>query len=174
MPSLKSRAEEAHISIEECKVPGQLNEGRRLLLVVCLDDESRLARRLAVLLRLALNEAAHVRDVVVRGVPFPVDLVARPRKRMVRVYQRNLALVWARADLERLAPDGPVGVGVFVAVGGLEQVVDARVEVPVACNVVKGMVLQHQIYDMFNLNGSSLSSAGPPSKRSMQELLRFL
>lgn len=70
---------------------------------------------------------------------------------MVWVCERHFGLIRTGADFEGFIPDCPVGVGVFVAILGIDQVVDPGVEVPVTSDVVKGVILHHQVYDMFDL-----------------------
>lgn len=71
---------------------------------------------------------------------------------MIGIGERDLGLVWARADLKRLSPHGPIGIGIPVAVRFANQIVNVIVEVPVTRDVVEGVVLQGQVDNVFDLS----------------------
>lgn len=140
-----------YIRIKESKVLCQLRQKSSLLLIVGLDDKGGVTGSLAVLLGLALNEATHIRSVIVGRVPLAEDLIAGTSKVVVRVLQWHLSLVRSCADLQWLVPDSPVGVGVLIAESTVAQVVDIRVEVPVTGNVVERVVLKGQVDNVLDL-----------------------
>lgn len=100
---------------------------------------------------MALDETTNVGDVLLGDVPLAEDLVGDSGKVVIRIGQRNFGLVWTSADIQWLSPHSPIGVGVFVAVVNVAQVVDVRVEVPVAGDVVEGVVFQGEVDDVLNL-----------------------
>lgn len=73
---------------------------------------------------------------------------------MIGIDERDFRLEWTSADLQRLSPHSPIGIGVFIAVVNLAQVVDVGMEVPVAGNVVEGVILQCEVDDMLDLEGA--------------------
>lgn len=73
---------------------------------------------------------------------------------MIGIDERDFRLEWTSADLQRLSPHSPIGIGVFIAVVNLVQVVDVGMEVPVAGNVVEGVILQCEVDDMLDLEGA--------------------
>jgi len=87
-------------------------------------------------------------------------------KVVVRVLERDLVLVRTSANRDWLIPDGPVWVGVVVAVVNVAEVINVLVKVPVTGNVVKGVVLHHEVDDMLDVAtklvpfGTLTSSAG--------------
>jgi hypothetical protein len=73
---------------------------------------------------------------------------------VIRIDKWDFRLEWTRADIQRLSPHGPIGISVFIAVVNVAQIVDVGVEVPVAGNVVEGVVLQGEVDDMLDLEGA--------------------
>lgn len=140
-----------YIRIKERKVLCQLGQKSSLLLIVGHDDKRGITGSLAVLIGLALNEATHIRSVIVGWVPLAEDLVAGTRKVVVRILQWHLSLVRSCADIQWLVPDSPVGVGVLIAESTVAQVVDIRVEVPVTSNVIERVVLEGQVDNVLDL-----------------------
>lgn len=117
------------VRVPESKVLCKIRKHGALVLAVGLDDERRVAGCLHVLRALALNETHHVGSSVLGRVPFAVNLVGSASEVMVGVLKWDLGLVGTSADHDGLVPDGPVGVGVLVAVADVPQVVDVRVEI---------------------------------------------
>lgn len=74
------------------------------------------------------------------------------------------------ADLQWLSPHGPIRVGVLIAEGEIAQVVDVRVKVPVAGDVVERVILQGQVDNVLDLRLSDVS----PSSFSWEYFLTFL
>lgn len=140
-----------YIRIKESKVLCQLSQKSSLLLIVGHDDKRGITGSLAVLIGLALNEATHIRSVIVGRVPLAEDLVAGTSKVVIRILQRHLSLVRSCADIQWLVPDSPVGVGVLIAESTVAQVVNIRVEVPVTSNVIERVVLERQVDNVLDL-----------------------
>lgn len=102
-----------------------------------------------------------------------VDFVRGTRKVVIGVFEGNFGLVRTCADLERLAPDSPIRVGIVVAVIDVAQVVNVRVEIcricfsilnlplatslsrlsltPITSDVVERVILEHQVDDVLDL-----------------------
>lgn len=52
-----------------------------------------------ILVRLALDEAGHVRDILVGNIPFAENLISDAGKHVVRVFQWDLRFVRGGTDL---------------------------------------------------------------------------
>jgi len=157
------------VGVEETEALGKSGKGLRGLLAVGLDDERSITWSLAVLLGLTLDETTHVWGVVLAWGPLLVDLVAGACEVVVWVLERDFVLVWTGTDGDWLVVDGPVWVGVVVAVVDVAQVVNVVVEVPVSGDVVEAVVLHHQVNDVLDVVtdvgplGTGTGSAGVTS-----------
>lgn len=126
-----------HIRVEESKVLCQFCQKRSLLLAIRFDDKGRITRSGVVLLGLALDKTCHIGDVVVGDIPLAEDLIGDAGKYVVGILQRDFRLVGGGTDLQRFPPHGPLGIRVLVAEGNVAQVVNVRMKVPVAGDIVK-------------------------------------
>lgn len=70
-------------------------------------------------------------------IPLAEDLIGDAGKYVVGILQRDFRLVGGGTDLQRFPPHGPLGIRVLVAEGNVAQVVDVRMKVPVAGDIVK-------------------------------------
>lgn len=150
---MNSKGNGTNVAIEESKVLGDLGQRGGALLVEGFDDESRLTRSEIVPGRLAVNETLHSRNRVVVRVVGLENLVVGTSEVVVRIVEGNLALVRRSTDRVRLAIDCPVRVTVWVAEGlrEMNQVIDIRMKIPVPSNVVEGVVLHHEVDNVFDL-----------------------
>lgn len=130
-----------YIGVEKSKVLCQLRQKGCLLLIIGLDHKGRISGSRLIFLRLALDETTHVGDIISGDVPLAEDLIRDSGEVVIGINERDFSLEWTSADVQGFSPHGPIGVGVFVAVVNLAQVVDVGVEVPVAGNVVEGVIL---------------------------------
>lgn len=135
--TLLFRANATHIRVKEGKVLRQLSQKCSLLLAIRLDDKRRVARSGVVLVGLALDKTCHIGDIVVGDIPLAEDLIGDAGKYVVGILQRDFRLVRGRTDLQRFPPHGPLGIRVLVAEGDVAQVVNVRMKVPVAGDIVK-------------------------------------
>jgi hypothetical protein len=120
-------------------------------LIIGLDHKGCVSGSRLILLRLALDETTHVGDVILGDIPLAKDLISDSGKVVIGIDRRDFGLERTGADLQRLSPYSPVGVGIFVAVVHVAQVVDVRVEVPVTSDVVKGVIFQGEVDDVLDL-----------------------
>lgn len=95
------------VAVPKAKILSKSCKYLRLFLRVGFDDKGSIARGLAVLLGLALDEPSHIRCVILGRVPGAVDLVGGTGKVVVRILQRNLIFIWASADINGLIPNSP-------------------------------------------------------------------